>query len=249
MTSRTWIIFAAICVVLFGGLIIFSQKDNIDVSNINQNVIQPASKQSGAIADHVTDDSKSKVILIEYGDFQCPYCGQAYSTLHMLLSDTYKDKIAYVFRNYPLTSMHPNAKAAAAAAEAAGLQDKYWQMHDLLYERQSDWSELAPGDRTDVFKKYAQELGLNVTQFETDMGSKEVAKKINFDVALGKKAKVDGTPTFVINGQTINKYVKDGKVVSSDTQGAGLIWGDKDAFAKYILNPELKKYDIPLPKQ
>lgn len=248
MTKQTWIIFAAIVVVLFGGLIFFSNKNQIDVSNVNLRDILPATNQSGDIADHVSGNTKSKVVLVEYGDYQCPYCGQAYPTIKAL-TDKYKDQLAFVFRNYPITNLHPNAKAAAAAAEAAGLQGKYWEMHDKLYTSQNEWSDLSTSDRTEAFASYARGLGLDVDKFKSDMGSDAVNQKINFDLALGKKAKVSGTPTYVLDGKTVDEYVLDGKIVPSGTKGADLIWGHQDLFDKLIIQPELKKYNIALPKE
>ena len=136
MTGKTWIIFVAVVVVLFGGLIIWSQKDKLDVAKVNTSKIQPATVQSGNIADHVFGNKNAKVVLIEYGDYQCPGCGSVYPTVKTV-TEKYKDNLAFVFRNFPLTNIHPNARAAAAAAETAGLMGKYWEMHDILYENQS----------------------------------------------------------------------------------------------------------------
>src|SRR6478735_792882 len=104
MSTKAWIIFAAACVVLFGGLIIWSSSDNIDVSNVDANKIQPASENSGNIGDHVFGKKDSKVILFEYGDFQCPGCGAAYPTLKAV-SEKYEKQLAFVFRNFPLTTI------------------------------------------------------------------------------------------------------------------------------------------------
>ena len=201
MDKKGWIIFGVIVVVLFGGLIILSQKNKIDVSGINVNVVTSASDKNGNIADHVFGKKDSKVVLIEYGDFQCPYCGNDYAGIKAV-ADKYQGQIAFVFRNLPLTTLHPNALAGASAAEAAGLQGKYWQMHDLLYENQDDWSNAASTSaRTDKFAGYAEQLGLNVDKFKTDMSSDQVQKKIAFDRALFKKTGYEqSTPTLVLDG-------------------------------------------------
>lgn len=215
MSKKTWIIFAAICVVVLGGLVILSRKDQVNVSSVNQNKLQPANAANGNIADHVYGLPDSKVMLIEYGDFQCPYCGDAYPQVKKITTD-YKSKITFVFRNYPLSTMHPNAKAAAAAAEAAGLQDKYWEMHDKLYESQSDWENLSTDKRTNVFVAYAQEVGVkDINKFKTDMADDDVNKKINFDLALGNKANVTGTPTFILNGEKVSDSVAS-SVINGD---------------------------------
>lgn len=230
MSKKAWIIFAAVCIVLLGGLIYLSSKDRIDVSNVNLNAIQNGSTQSGGIADHVTDKKDSKVILLEYGDYQCPGCGAAYPDIKTV-TDKYKDQIAVVFRNFPLTNLHPNALAAAAAAEAAGLQGKYWEMHDKLYTNQDDWKDLDASKRTDFFAGYARDLGMNVGTFKADMASNKVMQKINFDVALGKKAGVDATPSIYLDGTLLDQNT----------------WSSSANLEKAITD-ELKANNIALPK-
>lgn len=205
MSTKAWIIFAAMCVVLFGGLVIWSQKDRIDVSNIDTMKIQPARKASGNIGDHVFGKKDAKVVIIEYGDFQCTYCETLYPYMKAA-TEKYKDNIAFVFRNFPLTNAHPNARAAAAVAEAAGLKGKYWEMNHALYENQSEWSEASTSDRTTIFKNYAESIGLNGSQFTTSLDDKSavINKKINFDQALGRKDNVDGTPTVFLNGKKMS---------------------------------------------
>lgn len=205
MTGKTWIIFVAVVVVLFGGLIIWSQKDKLDVAKVNTSKIQPATVQSGNIADHVFGNKNAKVVLIEYGDYQCPGCGSVYPTVKTV-TEKYKDNLAFVFRNFPLTNIHPNARAAAAAAETAGLMGKYWEMHDILYENQSSWSDANANDRTGLFASYAEQIGLTKDAFtkELDKKSGRVNKKINYDIALGRKDNVTGTPTFYLNGKQVS---------------------------------------------
>lgn len=205
MTGKAWIIFTAVVVVLFGGLVIWSQKDKIDVSNVNTNQIQSASEQNGNIADHVFGKAESKVVLMEYGDFQCPGCGAAHPRVKSL-TEKYEDKIAFVYRNFPLTNLHPNARAAAAAAETAGLMGKYWEMHNILFERQDEWSGVSSSDRTDIFATYAADIGLDKKAFTEKLNSSstQVNKKISFDQALGRKLDISSTPTFYLNGKQLN---------------------------------------------
>lgn len=204
MTKTRWIVFIIICAAAVAGLYFMSTKDKVDVGNIDTSKVLAASEQSGDIADHVYGDKNSKVVLVEYGDFQCPGCGGVYPTVKEL-KEKYKDKIAFVFRNMPLSQIHPNARAAASAAEAAGLQGKFWDMVDLLYTNQSAWEKLSSNDRTNFFVSYAERLGLNKDQFTSDMSSDKVVKKIRFDTALAKKVNVTGTPTFILSGQTIDQ--------------------------------------------
>jgi protein-disulfide isomerase len=204
MSKKAWIVFVGVCVVLLGVLIYISAKDKVDVSSVDQEKIQSSVEMSGGIADHVYGKKESKVTLIEYGDYQCPACGNAYPIVKPVV-EANKNDIAFVFRNFPLTSIHPNALAGAASAEAAGLQNKYWEMHDLLYEGQSSWENLPGDQRTSFFADYAKTLGLNVDTFRKDIVSNKVNQKINFDIAIGKKIGVDATPTFYLNGKKLEQ--------------------------------------------
>jgi protein-disulfide isomerase len=123
------------------------------------------------------------------------------------LKETYKDKLTFVFRNLPLTNIHPNALAAAVAAEAAGQQNKFWEMHDKLYENQPAWQSAAVEERGRIFETYAQQLGLNVGQFTQDLSSPAVTEKINRDRATAQKLNASSTPTFVLNGQLLPEQV------------------------------------------
>lgn len=204
MSTKGWIIFAAVCVVLFGGLIVWSGRDKIDVSNVDGNKVQPASESSGNIADHLFGNKEAKVVLFEYGDFQCPGCAGAHPTVKTV-TEKYKDEVAFVFRNFPLTTIHPNARAAAAAVEAAGLHGKYWQMHDLMFERQSAWSNASINDRTSLFKQYAVDAGVDADKFTKTLTDKsaQINRKINFDTAIGRKQNANSTPTFFLNGKKL----------------------------------------------
>ncbi len=139
----------------------------------------------------------SKVVVTEFGDYQCPACGQWHPFLHDTLLPAYNSKILFVFKNYPL-SMHKNAQAASQAAEAAALQNKFWEMHDKLYNTQKDWEN--ESDPTGRFEGYAKEIGLNIDQYKKDFDSNVVKDKIKADVALGDKLGLPGTPSFLING-------------------------------------------------
>ena len=218
MSKRAWIIFVVICIAVLGGLVVLSRKDKADVSSTDQNSVIAASTANGDIADHVIGLKDSKVILIEYGDFQCPYCGEAYPNIKKIAED-YKSKITFVFRNYPLATMHANAKSAAAAAEAAGLQGKYWEMHDKLYETQKDWESLSPEQRTDAYVNYAKAVGVtDIEKFKTDMGGNNVNKKINFDLALGNKVQVSGTPTFILKGEKVSEAASSSTISGNATE-------------------------------
>jgi len=132
----------------------------------------------------------AKVTIVEFSDFQCPYCAQASETVKKI-RDTYGDKVRFVFRQFPL-SFHANARSAAEAALAAHAQGKFWQYHDRLFARQGAL------DRKSL-ESYAQELGLDVPAFRKGLDERAFDSQIEADIALGRTAKVDGTPTMFIN--------------------------------------------------
>jgi len=146
----------------------------------------------------VQGSSSAKVTIVEFGDYQCPACGAAHPTLKQVLSE-YKDKVYFVFRNFPLP-MHPNAPLAAQAAYAAGLQGKFWEMHDKLYESQDEWSEKSGGPAKETILAYAKELELDMTKFNDDLTKNAGSAKIQKDQNDGYQLGVNSTPTFYING-------------------------------------------------
>jgi Na(+)/H(+) antiporter nhaA 2 len=200
------IVFSVLVVAFLGGIIWLSSLEKIDLSKVDISKEIPATADSGNIAEHVYSKSDSKVTLVEYGDYQCPGCKTASNRIKAI-AEEYKGKINLVFRNYPLVSIHPNALAAASVAEAAGLQGKYWQMHDLLYDKQDEWTSATANDRMDYFIEYANELKLNIDQFKKDIESEKVKAKIKYDQAIGAKAKVSGTPSFTLNGKDLDSKI------------------------------------------
>ena len=139
-------------------------------------------------------------MLEEYGDYQCPPCGALYPDLKKVEAE-YGNQVQFVFHFLPLTQIHKNALAAARAAAAARLQNKFEQMHDRLYRNQSAWVDLT--DPRPVFVSYAQQLGLNVDQFQTDMESNRVDQAIGADVQRARSQGINGTPTVLIDGQQL----------------------------------------------
>ncbi len=143
--------------------------------------------------DHVQGDKNAPVVRIEYGDFQCPYCRKA----HYIVKGIQKelgDKVAFVFRNFPLTDLHPNALHAAIAAEVAGAQGKFWEMYDILFENQKFLDD-------SYLMQYAKIVGLNANEFEQDFEEDEFYDKVKDDYESGEHNGVEGTPTFFINGK------------------------------------------------
>ena len=151
--------------------------------------------------DWVKGGKESKVTLIEYSDFQCPACGHYYPLVKQLAQE-FGDKIQFAYRHFPLPS-HKNAELAARAAEAGGAQNKFWEMHDMIFEHQGEWSEKSAGDARNIFRQYAEKLGLDTARFESDLDSDAVKNKVENDRQSGLRSKVNSTPTFFLNGQKI----------------------------------------------
>jgi protein-disulfide isomerase len=142
--------------------------------------------------DHIQGPPDAPVTLVEYGDYECPYCGRAYPIVKRLRGEL-GDRLRFVFRNFPLNTVHEHAGVAAQAAEAADSQGKFWEMHDLLYENQDD---LANSDLT----RYALKLGLEIYKFEAEMSGEVHARRVRDDFRGGLRSGVNGTPTFFLNG-------------------------------------------------
>lgn len=212
MSRTRWIVFAVICAFVLGGLVVLANKDKKDVSSIDPSKIILA--QGESIGDHVYGNKTAKVVVFEYGDFQCPSCGGAYPQLKAI-KEQYKSQIAFVFRNFPLTSIHPNAFAASATAEAAGLQGKFWEMHDQLYDTQTSWSSISSSERNGIFAQYAANIGLNTDQYQKALTGKSVSEKIARDRALGAKVGVDATPSVFIGSTKISSDILQ-NLVSGD---------------------------------
>jgi protein-disulfide isomerase len=142
--------------------------------------------------DHSQGPDNAPVTLVEYGDFECPYCGAAYPIVKEV-QRRMGDHLRFVFRNFPLAQVHPHALHAAEAAEAAAAQGRFWDMHDTLFEHQR---HLADGD----LRRYARDLGLNLGAFEAELVSRSHAGRVREDFLSGVRSGVNGTPTFFING-------------------------------------------------
>ncbi len=149
--------------------------------------------------DRVKGNRDAKVILIEYSDFQCPACAFYYPLLKKF-TEEFGNKLAIVYRHFPLPN-HQNAKPAAYAAEAAGQQGKFLEMHDLIFDNQKDWKDKRNPE--EVFISYAQTLNLNIEQFKTDFDSKEIRKKVENAYQNGVRFGLNSTPTFFLNGKKI----------------------------------------------
>ncbi|MBI2634920.1 thioredoxin domain-containing protein [Candidatus Peregrinibacteria bacterium] len=150
----------------------------------------------------IKGDIASTVTLIEYSDIQCPACKAREPFIKDILNE-FGSHMRFVYRHFPLIGVHDKAQISAQATEAAGLQGKFWEMHDLLFERQQTWSLLGENDAKNTFISYAEELGLDKTKFENDLESDAAENFVNEDAASGNAARVKSTPTFFLNGQRI----------------------------------------------
>lgn len=197
--SRNFLIILVAIIVVLGG-VFFLGKGKSDNGS--------GGSSSGQATSHISGQGKKGITLMEYGDYECPVCYSYYPVVKQVAAK-YNEDIYFQFRNLPLSQIHPNAFAGARAAEAAGLQGKYFEMHDLLYENQDPNGQtgwVASSDALDnYFVGFASQLGLNTAKFKQDFSSSTVNDAINADVAaFNKTGQQTATPTFFINGVYVN---------------------------------------------
>jgi protein-disulfide isomerase len=193
---KTMIIFGIATVAIIGiGAFLLSRNGGStskQASPVNQDIlVKPDSHKIQAL--------NEKAVLVEFGDFECPACGTYYPLVKQA-SEDFKNNLSIVFRNFPL-SQHKSALPAAYAAEAAGMQGKYWEMYDMLYENQAKWTD--SGSAMTIFEDYAKSLGLYLDKFKADAASNEVKKRVNNDYADGVALGISATPTFYLNAVEI----------------------------------------------
>jgi len=191
---RTLIIWATVILALVGSV--------AAVAALSGGSNQENLPLSGEITaeDHIQGDPESAVVLVEYSDFQCPACSYYHPLVKEIVAE-FGDRIAFVYRHFPL-QQHKNAERAARAAEAAGRQGKFWEMHELIFANQEDWSDSNQAE--DIFLVYADDLGLDGEKFRVDMDSPAVKDKVSNDYASGIQSGVTYTPTFYLNGEKIS---------------------------------------------
>jgi protein-disulfide isomerase len=153
-------------------------------------------KPAVSAKDHFQGNENAPITLVEYGDYQCPHCGHAYPIVKEVQA-YFGDNLKFVFRNFPLENIHPFAVPAAIAAEAAAKQNKFWEMHDMIFENQTDL-------HGNSFLKFAEALQLDIQQFKADTELTSVFDKVETDFESGIKSGVNGTPSFFINGVKYN---------------------------------------------
>ena len=203
--ATVWFIVGFIVVVTAGVIIAAAYSNGTSSSNNASSTFVSTTAPAITAKDWSEGNPNAKVTLMEYGDFECPACGAYYPLVEQLVQN-YSSTVRFIFRNFPLYTIHPLAGIGAQAAEAAGFEGgvaKYWAMNNLLYTKQSEWAAdttVAPAEVvTKYFDGYAQSIGLNVAQFNTDINATSVVNKIQTDVNGGNAASIDHTPTFFIN--------------------------------------------------
>jgi protein-disulfide isomerase len=190
---RPFLIIALVLLVAAAGTALLLRSNQRVDSSRNADIESSDTAKKNFSADTV-------VTLEEFGDYQCPPCGQLHPTLKKLKQE-YGANLNFIFRNLPLTKVHQNALAAAQAAEAARIQNRFWEMHDLLYENQGLWKDdINPRS---IFTKFAADLGLNTAQFVRDLDGTQIQMRIEADEAAAAKQGIDGTPTILINGRQL----------------------------------------------
>ncbi len=182
---------AAIIIILVVSFFVSQSSKTVDPSTFADVEVQ-------AIEPRLRGNEASEIVLTKYSDFQCPACAQA-SVAIKSLNEQFGDQFVLEYKHLPLRSIHPNAQIAAQASEAAGMQGKFWEMHDLLFEKQSEWSRALNPKK--VFNEYAVELGLNPDRFDFDLDSEEVKEKVNSDAEEAQALGFSGTPSFTVNGE------------------------------------------------
>src|SRR6184192_4272382 len=150
---------------------------------------------------HIRGPVNASLTLVEFGDYQCPSCG-AYHPLVKEILNRYPQKLRLEFHHFPLVSIHPNSMMASMAAEAAGEQGHYWEMHDALFEHQREWSDSPNAEP--IFVALASRFGLDTNRFMQGLRSPQLQDRILRDVEQGQNAKVDAVPTFFINGERVH---------------------------------------------
>jgi protein-disulfide isomerase len=193
MSNKKSFFWIAGVVVVLAGVMFWAVKSESDITPpFEINAVHPL--------DHVEGNKDSRAVIVEYSDFECPAC-RAYYLVFKRLTVQFGGKMAFVYRSFPLSEIHKNAEPAAWAAEAAGRQGKFWEMHDLLFEKQNEWAQA--GDPEPLFESYSKLLNISIDKFKADYNSKEVRNFVKAQRNSAIKAGLQGTPSFFLNGKQI----------------------------------------------
>jgi protein-disulfide isomerase len=209
-----FVIVVVVALATFGSGAMLYRAKLPQLKNISQS--QRLSAKSGAESVHIRGNPDAPVTLEEFGDFQCPPCGQFAGFVQELLKE-YDSRLRVVFRNFPL-SAHEHAREAALAAEAAGFQGKFWEMYDTLYREQSMWSNTS--NARGLFESYAGMIGLDVDKFKKDMDSDKARERVDSDRALADSLGIKVTPTVFINNRPVDPKDKNPEGIRAEINAA-----------------------------
>lgn len=176
----------------------------------------------GSTSNNWSGQEQGVITVTEYADFQCPACASFFPIVAQV-KEQFKDKVRFEYKHFPLVKIHPNATSAHRAAQAAAVQNKFWEMHDLLYQNQQSWQ--GSSNAASIFEQYASEINLDMTKYATDVASSDVLAAINADLEAGKQLNVNSTPTFFVDG----KQVEDTTSIASVDGFASVIQAAIDA--------------------
>jgi|SRR6185369_5778410 len=210
------VIFAFVLGMLTNKVIYLQEQLKNPVAAVGANPQQQAPPAPPAVVKGITNghfpilgNKDAKVTMVEFSDFQCPFCKSFFTDSEKKVIDTYvkTGKIKFAYRQFPLVSIHPNAQKAAEAAECANDQGKFWEFHDIMFANQDTWAPLAAADAAAKFADYAGQVGLDTDQFTSCFESGKFVKNVSDDNADASIAQVDATPTFFINGVRVTGAV------------------------------------------
>lgn len=234
--SVAGVIIGVLVVALLGvamWAIIDGNNKAVNYKEYDFNAIIGPTKDNGEIGDHVKGDKDAPVVIVEYADYQCSACASINPRVRKVV-DELDGKLAVVYRNY-LLPYHQNGTAAASAAEAAGLQG-YWEEYgDKLFEGQAEWYYATASERAEIFDRYFVEVTDgkgDLEKFNQDLSSEAVSKKVSFDMGMGKRMNLEGTPSFYIDGQLIDWSNKNGSSVTVD--GETVSWSEAQTGEKFV---------------
>lgn len=191
-TEGKFVLGLALIIVLLFAYYFFAMSTKIDAPSVDITISN---------TDHIRGAVDGTVTLVEFGDFQCPACGSYDPLVRQAVEDN-KTIVKFVYKHFPLVQIHQNALLGAKASEAAGLQGKFWEMHDMLYDKQPEWSTGI--NARDIIMNYASVLKLDTKKFADDLNSKAIEEKILAELKEGTALDVQGTPTFFLNGKKID---------------------------------------------
>ncbi len=190
-----WLVVLVVIALIVYGMVQLAKKSSSTSTGVSAEDPTPVTSD-----DWTKGNPTADMTLIEYSDLQCPACARYYPWVKQIAQE-FSNDIRVAYRHYPLKQIHQNSFSAARATEAAGAQGKFWEMHDLLFERQTTWATL--GDPRETFESFARQIELDENKYKEDFKSNAIEDAIEADITAGERARVPGTPSFFLNGKKI----------------------------------------------